>query len=104
MTNLGGDVNVFDTYLNSADFNEVVKDLPPIKLALNCVGGQCATDLARALAPGGTMVTYGGMSKQPLSIPHDLLTYKQLNLRGFWIADWYATHSREEAAKLPAQG
>lgn len=100
LTNLGGDVNVLDDYLGSADFNEILKDLPPVKLALNCVGGPVATDLARVLAPGGTMVTYGGMSKEPLTIPHDLLAYKQLKLRGFWIANWYANHSREEASAM----
>jgi trans-2-enoyl-CoA reductase len=31
--------------------------------ALNCVGGAAAAEVARMLAPGGTLVTYGGMSK-----------------------------------------
>lgn len=100
MTNLGGDVNVPDHYVGTASFNEILKDLPPVKLALNCVGGSSATDLARVLAPGGTLVTYGGMSKEPLTIPHDLIVHKQLKLRGFWIADWYAKHSREEASHM----
>lgn len=100
LTNLGGDINVFDTYLNSANFNDIIKELPPIKLALNCVGGEVATDLARVLAPGGTMVTYGGMSKEPLAIPYELLAYKQLKLRGFWIANWYETHSQEQASVM----
>jgi hypothetical protein len=36
------------------------------------------------------------MSKKHLTIPSDLLTYKNLQLKGFWIADWYATHSVAE--------
>jgi trans-2-enoyl-CoA reductase len=100
LTNLGGDVNVFDTYLNSAAFNEIVKDLPPIRLALNCVGGEVATDLARVLAPGGTLVTYGGMSKEPLVMPYEMLAYKQLKLKGFWISHWYDRHTREEASHM----
>src|SRR5207248_10851014 len=31
----------------------------PMRLALNCVGGDSALRLANALAPGGTLVTYG---------------------------------------------
>lgn len=100
LTNLGGDINTHEYYLNTPEFNEVIKELPPIKLALNCVGGEVATDLARVLAPNGTLVTYGGMSKEPLTIPHDLLTYKQLKLRGFWISTWYDNHTREEASVM----
>uniref|UniRef100_A0A9J2PLI0 Enoyl-[acyl-carrier-protein] reductase, mitochondrial n=1 Tax=Ascaris lumbricoides TaxID=6252 RepID=A0A9J2PLI0_ASCLU len=36
------------------------------KLALNCVGGRSALMLASCLTKKGVMVTYGGMSKQPL--------------------------------------
>jgi trans-2-enoyl-CoA reductase len=89
-------INVTDEFLNTREFAELVKDLPPIKLGLNCVGGEATTDLARHLAQGATLVTYGGMSKKPLTIPFDLLTYKGLQCKGFWIADWYATHSVEE--------
>ena len=37
-------------------------------LALNCVGGKSASNLTRIMAPGATMVTYGGMSKRPLQL------------------------------------
>lgn len=96
LTSLGGDVNITDDYLHSFAFQEILADLPPIKLAFNCVGGEAGTDLARCLASGGTMVTYGGMSKRPLKIPMDLLTSKQLQLRGFWMANWNTCHSMEE--------
>ena len=96
LTNLGGDVNIPASFLNSPDFKEMVSELSPIKLGLNCVGGEATTDLARHLAPGATLVTYGGMSRKHLTIPFDLLAYKQLQLKGFWIADWYNTHSVEE--------
>ena len=96
LSNLGGDINIPDDYLHSHAFHEILADLPPVKLGLNCVGGHGATDIARCLAKGGTMVTYGGMAKKPLKIPFDLLTSKQLHLKGFWIAEWNATHSPVE--------
>lgn len=52
-------MNVTDEYLNDKGFQEILADLPPIKLALNCVGGDSATELSRLLSPGGTLVTYG---------------------------------------------
>jgi mitochondrial enoyl-[acyl-carrier protein] reductase / trans-2-enoyl-CoA reductase len=97
---LGGDINVVSDYLDTGAFNEILKDMPPVKLALNCVGGEIATNTARALGPNGTFVTYGGMSKQALSIPYDLLVYKQLQMKGFWISQWYDTHTKEEASVM----
>lgn len=100
LTNLGGDVNVTDAYLNTAEFNEIMAELPPCKLALNAVGGEVATDMARVLGAGGTMVTYGGMSKQPVTLPYELLSYRQLNMRGFWMQHWSENHSREEKVAM----
>jgi trans-2-enoyl-CoA reductase len=100
LNNLGGDINIRDDWLNSANCREMIAELPPIKLALNCVGGEVATDMARVLGHGGTMVTYGSMSKKPLVVPHDLLTTKALSLRGFWMADWYKKHSAAERTAM----
>ena len=35
----------------------------------------------------GTMVTYGGMSMKPVSVPTSLLIFKDLRLRGFWLSN-----------------
>lgn len=39
-----------------------------IKLALNSVGGKSSLFLAAHLENNGVMVTYGGMSKQPVQV------------------------------------
>ncbi|EFA09077.1 enoyl-[acyl-carrier-protein] reductase, mitochondrial [Tribolium castaneum] len=58
------------------------------KLALNCVGGQNALEVMRHLDKGGTMVTYGGMSREPVTVPTSALIFKDLRIRGFWMTDW----------------
>jgi trans-2-enoyl-CoA reductase len=68
----------------------------PILLGLNAVGGESALHVANALAPDGTMVTYGAMSLQPLKIPNGLLIFKNLNFRGIWINKWYDNATSEE--------
>lgn len=60
-----------------------------IRLALNSVGGDSALRLANCLAPGGTLVSFGAMSLQPLKIPTGLLIFKDLRFRGIWINKWY---------------
>lgn len=77
---------------------ETVLGSKPV-LALNCVGGQAATDLARALAHGGTLVTYGGMSKKPVTIPTALLIFNDIRVTGFWVSAWY-----QREAQLAAKG
>lgn len=100
LDNLGGDINITDEYLGTAGSLEILKDLPPISLGLNCVGGEVGVDMARVLAPGATLVTYGNMSKKPLTVPEDLVTAKQLQLKGFWVAEWYKNNSLEARAAM----
>ncbi|RMZ88171.1 hypothetical protein DV736_g4594, partial [Chaetothyriales sp. CBS 134916] len=63
-----------------------------IKVGLNCVGGKPATALAKYLSPGASLVTYGAMSKQPLTLPASLLIFKDLNFNGFWVSSWSDRH------------
>ena len=84
----GGDVVLVD----GDKLREEVKsatDGAPIRLGLNSVGGDCALRLANCLAFGGTLVSFGAMSLQPLKIPTGLLIFKDLRFRGIWINKWY---------------
>src|SRR3954452_19050284 len=74
-----------------------------IRLGLNSVGGDSALLLANCLAPGGTLVSFGAMSLQPLKIPTGLLIFKDLRFRGIWINKWYdnATPAERMAAFNP---
>ncbi|KAL4780494.1 hypothetical protein BJX76DRAFT_350938 [Aspergillus varians] len=93
LKDLGATAVVTETELLSGEFRNIVKDLTrqgkePIRLALNCVGGKNATALAKVLAPGSHMVTYGAMSKQPVALPSGLLIFKNLAFDGFWVSKW----------------
>lgn len=65
-------------------------------LALNCVGGKSATELMRHLAPRGTLVTYGGMSLQPVTVSTAALIFKDINVRGFWMTEWTKNNAHSE--------
>lgn len=65
-------------------------------LAFNCVGGESALRLMNLLAPGGIHITYGAMSRRPLTVPNGLLIFKDLQLRGLWVTKWIESAPREE--------
>jgi trans-2-enoyl-CoA reductase len=84
----GGDVVLID----DDNLRDEVKSATygaSIHLGLNSVGGDSALRLANCLAPGGTLVSFGAMSLQPLKIPTGLLIFKDLRFRGIWINKWY---------------
>lgn len=69
-------------------------------LALNCIGGKNATELSRSLADGGTMVTYGGMSRKPLIIPTGKLIFNDIKLKGFWMTRWNQQATLQQRKQL----
>lgn len=77
-----------DVVATPGTVRQVCKDqgVPAAKLALDCVGGETASLVAKMLCKGGTMVTYGAMSKQPVMIPAPLLIFKDIRVRGFWMS------------------
>jgi mitochondrial enoyl-[acyl-carrier protein] reductase / trans-2-enoyl-CoA reductase len=44
------------------------------------------------LAPGSHLVTYGAMSKQPITLPSGLLIFRNLVFDGFWVSQWGDRH------------
>jgi NADPH:quinone reductase-like Zn-dependent oxidoreductase len=84
---LGADAVVVNDEDMAAAAKEVLGGAVP-RLALNAVGGISATRLAGLLGPGGTLVTYGAMSKEALKIPNGFLIFRDLVFRGFWLTRW----------------
>lgn len=69
-------------------------------LGLNAVGGAAATRVAGVLAAGGTLVTYGAMSKEALKIPNGFLIFRDLAFRGFWLTRWLRTAPAADCARV----
>lgn len=78
--------------LDEERFSKTVRDVTngaEIKLGFNAVGGICAMEIAKSLAPKGCLVTYGAMGLQPLEIPNGLLIFKNISFQGFWLSQWH---------------
>ncbi|KAH8171755.1 zinc-binding dehydrogenase domain-containing protein [Sarocladium implicatum] len=90
---LGADVVVTESEFLSREWRDRLAEITrqgrdKIGLGLNCVGGKSATAMARSLAENGTLVTYGGMSKQPVMLPIGLMIFKNIQFKGFWLSLW----------------
>lgn len=116
LKDLGATVVVTERELLERGFSSRVKEewtsggRDPLMLGLNCVGGKSATAVAKCLSEGGTVVTYGAMSKQPVVLPTGLLIFKDLSFKGFWLSRWASSDREgrrktiEEILKLTREG
>ncbi|KAK0703536.1 hypothetical protein B0T26DRAFT_657654 [Lasiosphaeria miniovina] len=74
----------------------------PVMLGLNCVGGKSAAAVVRSLSARGTMVTYGGMSRQSFPFPAGPQIFKRLRFEGFWLSEWNRENTAEKRKTVDA--
>jgi len=72
----------------------------PIRLGLDCVGGDSSARLNRVLAEGGRHVVYGAMSRQGTLASAGSLIFKDVAVQGYWVTRWYRHASREAVAAM----
>lgn len=60
-----------------------------IRLGLDAVGGSATDRLAGCLAASGTVVNYGALSGEACRIAPGALVFRNITLRGFWLASWF---------------
>jgi mitochondrial enoyl-[acyl-carrier protein] reductase / trans-2-enoyl-CoA reductase len=72
-------------------------------LALNAVGGESALRLLDLLAPEGLHLTYGAMSRRPLTVPNKFLIFQNIHVQGFWLSSWMKGASAEEIRNVYRQ-
>lgn len=95
LQDLGADLVFLDDDDGLALAKAALKGREPV-LAGNAVGGDSAIRLMDLLAHGGTLVTYGAMSRRSLKVPNKFLIFKNLQLSGLWITRWLEQASHDE--------
>ncbi|TDU64563.1 NADPH:quinone reductase-like Zn-dependent oxidoreductase [Prosthecobacter fusiformis] len=96
---LGADFVFIDDEGGLAAAKQMLKD-EKITLATNAVGGDSAIRLMDLLSPGGSLVTYGAMSRRSLKVPNKFLIFKNLQLHGLWISRWFEESGTAELAEV----
>lgn len=100
---IGADIVMIDDDSFREKWKEVKAQAGKIRLGLNAVGGDSAIRIMSALEKGGSHVTYGAMSKQPVKIPNKFLIFSDLEFRGFWMTPWYRKASIQDRATMLAE-
>lgn len=101
LRDLGADIVLTDTEAMSKSFRDVIKEATNggrehIRLALNCVGGKLVNSMAKVMANDSRIVTYGAMSREPVTVPAGLQIFKNISYDGFWVSSWSEKHPDEK--------
>jgi NADPH:quinone reductase-like Zn-dependent oxidoreductase len=68
----------------------------PISAVLDPVSGAIAGDLLTLLSPGGSLITYGSLAPEPMSVHATALLPKGLSITSVTIGGWAASTSRRQ--------
>lgn len=80
-----GIANVFSTA--SDNWQQAVRTALGDRLAraaVDSIGGSASGDLVGLLGEGGTLVSFGSMTGEPMQIPSGDVIFKQATVKGFW--------------------
>ena len=84
----GGDVVLLDGE-DLAQRVSLATDGAQIRLGVDAVGGGATGHLADCLCESATLVNYGRMSGESCVVQPDAFVFRDLTLRGFWLASWF---------------
>ena len=99
---LGGDVVLVDGPALAKDVAKICGDNLP-KLAIDAIGGAATDNVGACLATGGTLVNYGLMSGESCQLSAKSLVFRDVTLKGFWLARWFRTATPEKQMALFGQ-
>lgn len=95
----GGDVVLIDGPNLHKQVREVIGDAK-LMLGIDAIGGAATDHLASSLSAGGTLVNYGMMSGEACQVSATSFVFRDITLRGFWLAKWFEKATPAEQMKV----
>ncbi len=74
-----------------------------IQLGIDAVGGAATARMGEILSEGATLVNYGAMSGESCVMPPTVIIFKDITVRGFWLAKWFRTSTPTQQQELYGQ-
>src|ERR1700738_5250482 len=75
-------------------------DKAPIALAVDGVADTSTTNLLGCLTDKGVHVFYSAISGKPLIAPAQPLIFRDISIRGFWLANWFRTATPNKITEM----
>jgi NADPH:quinone reductase-like Zn-dependent oxidoreductase len=72
----------------------------PIALAIDGVADTATMNLLTCLAPKGVLVFYSAISGKPFVGPAQPFIFRDIAMRGFWLANWFNSATTEQVAAM----
>jgi len=95
----GGDVVLVD----GPDLPKRVREATSgaaVRLGIDAVGGSATDYVAGCLSEGGVLVNYGMMSREPCQVSPASFVFRDVTLRGFWLAKWFRQATPQQQMKV----
>jgi len=70
------------------------------RVALDAIGGDMTAQLLAALIPGGRVIVYGGLAREPMMLPQPDIVFGNKSVEGFYVPTWLATKSLPQLVLL----
>jgi mitochondrial enoyl-[acyl-carrier protein] reductase / trans-2-enoyl-CoA reductase len=96
---LGGDVVLLDGPDLAVRVGAALGQARP-RLACDAVGGETTSHLANCLGNDGVVAIYGRLSGQPCVVDGAAITFRNISLRGCWLAKWFEATPAEERRRV----
>ncbi|KNC80486.1 hypothetical protein SARC_07148 [Sphaeroforma arctica JP610] len=97
---LGATYVVTDSSARLPETRAMLKKEKSAKLGLNCVGGKSCAQIVRYMGNNGVLVTYGGMAKEPVTLPTASQIFQNIKAIGFWMSQWYTERGKADRLRM----
>jgi NADPH:quinone reductase-like Zn-dependent oxidoreductase len=71
-----------------------------VRHAIDSVAGTSGSQLSQCLGEDGTLIVFGAISQQPLTIDPGQILFRNNTIRGWWLVQWLRTAGQEKTAQL----
>ena len=97
---LGADAVVVDDGNDLAGRVRAAANGEPVRLAIDCVGGQATRKLVDAVCDGGTVCVYGGLAGEDSTAPTHALVFRGVTVTGFMLGRFLMKRNRAQITAI----
>lgn len=90
-------------YLSKESLQERVNEITNgkgVAAALDAVSGKTGTEVLKCIAPNGTLIAYGRLDNEPVSLSYELLVYRFVSLKGFGVRSFIRAQTTKERNEM----